>query len=284
MSLHDWPLIIYTLCLQSAVGIYVVSRALAWTETEKVRRMRFLWLVGGLGVAGVVASFLHMGYPWNAVLTMSNLGTSWLSREIVMTISFGAAWLVSLVLERQDVGSVEGRNGWAVVTGLLGLALVFVMSMIYRTTAFPAWEHVSTTIGFYGTAGLIGTAVVFAAQCWQKAEVEPKGLSCLMIGGLAMLALQMTAVAANAAYLGSAGPEAQATAALLSGKYAVLYWSRVALVVVGAAVFMPLAWRRWAEKKAASLPGLAGALVGLVVVGELLGRVLFYGTRVKIGL
>ncbi|MDF2626939.1 MAG: dmsC1, partial [Symbiobacteriaceae bacterium] len=94
MNAHDWPLIIYTLCLQSAVGIYVVSRMVAWTQAEKPQRMRFLWLVGGLGVAGVIASTLHMGYPWNAVLTMSNLGTSWLSREIVLTISFGVAWIV----------------------------------------------------------------------------------------------------------------------------------------------------------------------------------------------
>ena len=284
MNLHDWPLIVYTLCLQSAVGIYVVSRMVVWAEAEQARRMRFLWLAGGLGVAGVAASFLHMGYPWNAVLTVTNLRTAWLSREIVLTISFGLAWLVSLLLERRGAGSVQMRNGWGVLTSLLGIALVGVMSMIYRTTAFPAWEHVSTTVGFYATAGLLGTAGVFAGQCCQKGEQEPKGLSALVIGGLAMLAVQMTAIATHGAYLGAAGPEAQATAALISGPYAFLYWSRVALVVVGAAIFMPLAWRRWAQQKATAMPGLAGALVALVGLGELLGRILFYATRVKIGL
>ncbi|HYF78549.1 MAG TPA: DmsC/YnfH family molybdoenzyme membrane anchor subunit [Symbiobacteriaceae bacterium] len=284
MNIHDLPLIIYTLCLQSAVGIYVVSRMMAWTQTEKAQRMRFMWLVGGLGVAGVIASTLHMGYPWNAALTMTNLGTSWLSREIVLTVSFGVAWLISLVFERQEAGKVETRNGWAILTSLIGLGLVFVMSMIYRSTAFPAWEHGSTTVGFYATAGLIGTAVVFAGNCRKKAGEEPKGLSALVIGGLAMLALQMVAVASNGVYLGSAGPEAAETAALLAGPYAVFYWARVILVVAGAAIVMPLAWRRWAQQKVTSLPGLAGALVALVVVGELVGRVLFYATRVKIGL
>jgi anaerobic dimethyl sulfoxide reductase subunit C len=284
MNLHDLPLIIYTLCLQSAVGIYVVSRMVAWTQTEKTQRMRFMWLVGGLGVAGVIASFLHMGYPWNAALTMTNLGTSWLSREIVMTVSFGAAWLISLIFERQEAGKVETRNGWAILTSLIGLGLIGVMSMIYRTTAFPAWEHGSTTAGFYATAGLIGTAVVFAGLCFKKAEEEPKALSALVIGGVAMLALQMAAVASLGAYLGTAGPEAAKTAALLAGPYAVLVWARVILVVVGTAILMPLAWRQWAQKKVTSLPGLAAALVALVVVGELVGRVLFYSTRVKIGL
>jgi anaerobic dimethyl sulfoxide reductase subunit C len=284
MNIHDLPLIIYTLCLQSAVGIYVVSRMMAWTQTEKAQRMRFMWLVGGLGVAGVIASALHMGYPWNAVLTMSNLGTSWLSREIVLTVSFGAAWLISLIFERQEAGKVETRNGWAILTSLIGLSLIGVMSMIYRTTAFPAWEHGSTTVGFYATAGLIGTAVVFAGNCYKKAGEEPKGLSALVIGGLAMLALQMAAVASNGVHLGSAGPEAAETAALLAGPYAAFYWARVILVVAGAAIVMPLAWRRWAQQKVTSLPGLAGALVALVVVGELVGRILFYSTRVKIGL
>lgn len=284
MNVHDWSLIIYTLCLQSAAGIYVVSRAVAWKETEKARRMQLLWLVGGLGIAGVLASMLHMGYPWNAVLTMTNFRTSWLSREIVLTVSFGVAWLVSLLLERQGLGTTLMRNAWAVVASLLGLGLVGVMSMIYRSTAFPAWEHVSTTVGFYATAGLIGTTAVFAVQCCRQGEEEPKGLSALVIGALAILAVQMAAISAQGAYLGTAGPEAQATAALISGKYAWLNWSGIVLTVVGAAIFMPLAWRRWTLKNAASMPWLAGALVALVGLGELAGRVLFYATRVKIGL
>jgi anaerobic dimethyl sulfoxide reductase subunit C (anchor subunit) len=284
VSAHDWSLIIYTLCLQSAVGIYVVSRAVAWTEAEKARRMSFLWLVGGLGVAGVIASFTHMGYPLNAILTMTNFGTAWLSREIVLTVSFGLAWLISLLLERQGVGSILVRNVWAAVTALVGLGLVYVMSMIYRSTAFPAWEHVSTTIGFYATAGLVGTAAVFAGLCCRKGEEEPKGLSALVVGGLVVLAVQMAAIATQGAYLGTAGPEAQATAALMSGKYGWLYWSRIILVVAGAAIFMPLAWRRWAQSKVARMPALAGAMVALVGLGELAGRVLFYATRVKIGL
>lgn len=284
MIAEDLSLIIYTLALQSAVGIYLVSRMVLWNETDKAMRMRFLWLVGALGVIGVLASLTHLGYPLNALKTMSNLGTSWLSREILLTAAFGGAGIVSLVLERQEVGSVQTRNGWAALTGLLGLGLVYVMSMIYRTTAFPSWTHVGTTISFYATAGLIGTAAVFTGQCCQKGEQESKGMTALVIGALALLTVQMASIATHGVYLGSAGPEAQATAALMSGPYAVLYWARVAFVVVGAAIFMPLAWRRWARKQVQSLPQFAGAMVALVGLGELMGRILFYATRVKIGL
>jgi drug/metabolite transporter superfamily protein YnfA len=143
---------------------------------------------------------------------------------------------------------------------------------------------VSTTLGFYATAGLIGTAAVFAGQCLQKGEAEPKGLGALVIGALVALAVEMAAIAAQGAYLGTAGPEAQATAALMTGQWSALYWGRMVLAAAGAAVVMPLAWRRLVQKQAAAMPQVAGALVALVGLGELVGRILFYATRVKIGL
>lgn len=284
MNAHDWALILYTLCLQSAVGIYLVSRMVVWKEEEKAARMRFLWLAGGLGILGVVASFLHLGYPLNAIRTLSNVGKSWLSREILVTICFGVSWLISLLLERQQVGSRLIRNGWATVTSLIGLALVFVMSMIYQSTAFPTWTTAMTTVSFYATTGLIGTAAIFSGQCFQKSETEPACLPGLVIGGVLFLVVQMIAVAGHATYLGGAGPEAQATAALLSGKWVLLYWARIAFSLVGAAVFMPLAWRFWAKKRLTALPQFAGVLIALVGLGEVMGRILFYVTRVKIGL
>lgn len=284
MNAQDWALIIYTLFLQSAVGIYAVSRAAVWKETERVERMRFLWLAAGLGIAGVLASFLHLGYPGNALLTMSNLGSSWLSREILLTVCFGAAGLISLFLEHREVGDVNLRNGWAVLTGIVGIALVYVMSMIYRSTAFPAWEHVSTTVGFLATAGVIGSVVVFGRQCCRKGETASTGMTILATLALALLTVEIAAIVTRAVYLGSAGAEAQATAALLMGQYGVLYVFRVILLLVGAAIFVPLVWRMWAEKRAAVVPKLAGAMVALVALGELTGRVLFFATRVKIGL
>jgi len=284
VNVHDWALILYTLCLQSAVGIYVVSRIVLWNEEAREARMRFLYLALGLGIAGVIASLLHLGYPANALKTMSNLGTSWLSREILFTLVFGVAGIVSVLLERQAVGSVQTRNGWAALTSLLGLGLIFVMSMIYRSSAFLAWAHVSTTLIFYATAGLIGTAAVFAGQCVRKGEEEPRGLAGLVVGAAAALALQVVAIALHGAWLGTAGPEAQATAALMTGQWSVLYWGQILLLVAGAGVCMPLAWQRVVKRKPAAMPQIAGALVALVAVGELAGRVVFYATRVKIGL
>ncbi|HWI61296.1 MAG TPA: DmsC/YnfH family molybdoenzyme membrane anchor subunit [Symbiobacteriaceae bacterium] len=275
---HDWALILYTLCIQAAVGIYVVSRFVVAKETQPTERTRYLTLVLALGVAGVLGSTLHLGSPAGALLTMSNLGSSWLSREILFTILFGVAGICSLVLELKSIGTAEGRNGWAVVTGLLGVALVVVMSMIYRSMAFPSWTHFSTTTGFLATAGLIGTVAVFAAESL-RGKAEGCSVTATVVGAAAMLALQMVSVVSHLVYLGSAGKQAQMTAAMLSGDLSVFLWARVLLVVVGAAICVPWAWKQPAVKKA--VPVAAIALVGL---GELVGRVLFYATRVKIGL
>jgi anaerobic dimethyl sulfoxide reductase subunit C (anchor subunit) len=284
VNMHDWSLILYTLCLQSSVGIYVASRLVLWNAESKEARMRFLYLALGLGIAGVLASLTHLGYPLNALKTMGNLGTSWLSREILLTLLFGVTGIASVVLERQEVGSRETRNGWAVLTSLAGLALIYVMSMIYRTTAFPAWTHVSTTLVFYATAGLIGTSAVFAGLCCRTGGEEPRGLMGLVVGAMAMLALQVMALALHGVYLGTAGPEAQATAALIAGEWSALYWGQIVCIAAGTGIMMPLVWRRVAQKKLANMPQFAGALVALVALGELAGRVVFYATRVKIGL
>lgn len=284
MNVHDWSLILYTLCLQSAVGIYVASRLALWNEESKEARMRFLYLALGLGVVGVLASVTHLGYPLNALKTMNNLGTSWLSREILLTVLFGVTGIASVILERQEVGSVQTRNGWAVLTSLVGVGLIFVMSMIYRTTAFPAWAHVSTTLVFFATAGLIGTTVVFAGLCCRKEGEEPRALTGLVVGAMSMLALQVVALALHGVYLGTAGPEAQATATLIMKNWSVLYWGQIVCLAAGAGILMPLVWRRAAQQQWAQTPQFAGALVALVALGELAGRVVFYATRVKIGL
>lgn len=284
MNMHDWSLILYTLCLQSAVGIYVVSRLVVWNEESREKRMRFLYVALGLGIVGVLASVTHLGYPLNALKTMGNLGTSWLSREILLTALFGVTGIASVLLERSEVGSPQTRNGWAVLTSLLGLALIFSMSMIYRTTAFPAWTHFSTTLVFFATAGLIGTSVVFAGLCCRTEGEEPRGLTSLVVGAMAMLALQVVALALHGVYLGTAGPEAQATAALIIGEWSVLYWGQILCLAAGAGIMMPLVWRRVVQQKVAQMPQFAGALVALVALGELAGRVVFYATRVKIGL
>lgn len=286
MNPHDWSLILYTTFLQAAVGVFIVGRLLVFRSAEQAVRTRYLWTVGILGVMAVLASFTHMGSPLLAYLSMSNMGVSWLSREIFGTVLFGAAWLVSLLLEQKRWGTKVARDGWHALAGVVGLFTVYAMSMAYRTTVVPSWTHYTTTLSFFTTAGLIGAVGVMAGELLRGRKDQPIiGLTALSAGALVLMGLQTVTIAAHLVYLGAAGPQAQATAALLAGPWQPLVWLRVALLVIGGGVLTAWTWGGWLMKKgpAALLP-IGGTAAGLACLAELLGRVLFFATRVKIGL
>lgn len=282
--MKDWSLILYTLILQAAAGIFVFSRLRMLASQERAVRLRCLPLVGVLGVIGVLVSFLHLGSPMQAYLTMNNVGTSWLSREILFTVIFGACWAVGMALEYWQSGGLAMRNSWHGVSVLAALGLIYSMSMLYRSTVVPSWMHVSTTISFFATAGLIGAGAVLVRELL-AGEKAGGWITPLAVTVLVLMGVQTITVATHLVYLGGAGPQAQATAALLMGPWLPWLWLRLGLTVFGAAVLMAWAWQRWATVQAvkAVLP-LAGAAVAVITLGEVLGRVLFFTTRVQIGL
>lgn len=282
--MKDWSLILYTLCLQAAAGIFVVSRLRVLGTSERSVRLRCLPLAGVLGVVGILASLTHLGSPLRAYMTMNNVGSSWLSREILFTVLFGVAWAICLIAEYWQVNGLAARDSFGGVAILTALGMVYSMSMIYRTTVVPSWTHLSTTVSFFATAGLIGAGAVLVRELLAKEKAE-RWITPLAVTVLVLMGIQTVTVATHLVYLGGAGPEAQRTAVLLMGPWLPWLWLRLGLLVLGAAILMAWAWQRWATAKAvqAVLP-LAGASLAVMALGELLGRMLFFTTRIQIGL
>ena len=106
----------------------------------------------GLGVAlllaGLAASFLHLGHKmraWRAVLMWR---TSWMSREvIVMPAYIGLAALWWLVLYTGAESALARALPWAIVLG--ALVLWYCTAMIYACLRFiQEWAHWSTVANF----------------------------------------------------------------------------------------------------------------------------------------
>ncbi|HOJ25730.1 MAG TPA: dimethyl sulfoxide reductase anchor subunit [Candidatus Saccharicenans sp.] len=165
LNLKDWPLIVFTVLVQTAVGSFIFLFGLlvinrrhlgqfgsAWLFPWLFRPALDLLLLMGLSL---LISLFHLGRPSSAYLAVVNLKTSWLSREIlaaclffagllVLTVSifFGLPLTILLLISCLDM--------------LVGLALIFIMSKIYRLPAVPAWNSCRTTLSFYLTALLTG--------------------------------------------------------------------------------------------------------------------------------
>ena len=85
--MQDWALVIFTLCISAAAGaciFYGLERQK--TADHKLER-GFLYLLI-MVVIGLLGSLLHLGRPWAAPYSILNIGSSWLSREILFAGSF----------------------------------------------------------------------------------------------------------------------------------------------------------------------------------------------------
>jgi anaerobic dimethyl sulfoxide reductase subunit C (anchor subunit) len=123
--MHERPLVAFTLLTQAAVGAFGIERV-RWNQAGG--QAAGAWLDGALAVigllygAGMLASFFHLGSPGRAWRALNNLRSSWLSREILFSGSFGLLAACFAVLQWAGVGSWQGRGCVALAACLAGRA------------------------------------------------------------------------------------------------------------------------------------------------------------------
>ncbi len=307
MRSAEWALIIYTTLLQMAVGAFVVLGVLRLLATrkagaEEADRLsdRALYAIGPVVVVGVLASFLHLGNPLNGYRALVNIGTSWLSREIAFTIAFSALGAVYALMQWRKIGGATLRSVVAVLTAVVGLGLVYAMAKIYMLPTQPSWNTIATPVQFYATTLLLGSLAVGSALVANYAYLKSKGegadlqtqgkLLCNAICSIVVVAALVLAVelVAYPVYIATlaAGPAAAVqSASILAGEFGLLMGLRLLLVIVGAGIFGIFLYRRVRDGNAETLPAaLVYGAFALVLVGEVVGRFLFYASHSSIGI
>ncbi|MBM4763510.1 DmsC/YnfH family molybdoenzyme membrane anchor subunit [Bacillus sp. B15-48] len=283
---EEWPLLSFTLLTQLAVGTYlflVIIRTLTKNGDKKITinaTKKGMFFIGPVMVVALLLSAFHLGDPLGAYRSLGNLGSSWLSREIVFAGLFFGLWFVSYYLDRK--GAWNQILGW--VNSIVGLAAIYSMASIYATSIKPAWTDVNTYIAFFGTTILFGAVASILLIALSKEE-KPKQLSGILKGigliGLAAIIIQLIYLPVYVAGLsvngGLAGAE---SASLITGTYAVSTMIRWILSIAGL-VILGIALYRKMESKTQYTYYYTTALL-LVVVGEFLGRFIFYATGVPI--
>ena len=96
---EEWSLVLFTLLAQTSIGI-VISSQLVPIGDNKTAKTALLFAVG-IMAASLAVSLTHLGDPLGAYRTLANIGSSWLSREILFAGSyFGAALLLCLTVAK----------------------------------------------------------------------------------------------------------------------------------------------------------------------------------------
>ena len=276
---HEWPLVLFTVLGQCVVGATIIT-GMGWLaarneradERRIVLNMFFLWVVMGIAF---FASVLHLGSPLRAFNSLNRIGSSALSNEIASGSVFFAVggfwWLLSVI------GKMPATLGriWLIISMVLGLIFVWAMTRVYQIDTVPTWYNGYTTASFFLTVVLTGP--LFAALLLKLAKVPFNGKFFASLSVLALLA-SLAVVVMQTSELGFIHSSVQQANALLPDWGSLQVW-RFVLLVAGLGCWLCPLLRRVPSHTI----GLAIGLL-LVLAGEFIGRGLFYGLHMTVGM
>jgi len=278
-----WPLIGLTLLTQLSLGIVAATVA-----TQLVGGPGEGTLAGGAaggfiaGAVAMVASLLHLGRPTHAFKALRNLRTSWLSREVALFSAFSVASFAYAAVWRSAVRGGVPALGAAVgvVAVVLGVAGVYASGRIYLVPARPVWNSKRTLGAFFATALSIGPLVTLF--CIERAQLDGGWIGVLLGASAAGTMVQLAVLAHLVSTVRRRHDrQHRGTATLLLDRFRGLFAARIALAVTGLALS---AWALAVPVAGPAAAGRFGTSLVVLVLGEIIGRYLFYVTVVPYGM
>lgn len=306
MNVSELALVVFTIAAQMSVGAFLVlggvhffaTRFAGVEEADKLSDLALL-AIGPVLALGLLVSILHLGNPLNAPRAIMHLGTSWLSREILFGILFAGCGFLFAIMQWRKIGGPTLRNAVALVAAALGIGLILSMAMVYYTLpAVPAWNTWATPASFFTTTLLLGALAISAAfvaayaylnmrnqaKSEKQRDILAITLRWMSLLSLVMLGLHFVIQPLYLAYLAVSGPTAEQSASILIKEFGLLFATRQVLLFLGAGVFSLFTYMVARDAKNFRLVStLAYAAFALVLVGEVIGRYLFYASFARIG-
>ena len=276
---HEWPLMVFTVFGQCVVGGFIVLALALMTgklsreqELRVVGSMFGLWVLMGIGF---IASTMHLGSPLRAFNSLNRMGASSLSNEIASGAIFfavgGIGWLLA-VCKKLPAGL---RSLWLVVTMVLGVIFVWMMVRVYNTIdTVPTWYTVWTPLSFFLTLFIGGPLLGYLLL--RVAGVDGWALRLLPVVSLLALLVSIMVVVMQGSELATIRSSVQQASALVPDYGLLMAW-RVVLLALACWCVPQIRGR----KPAVSLLGLAFVLI---LAGEMIGRGIFYGLHMTVGM
>lgn len=282
--MHEWSLVFFTTISQIAVGIMIAVLPFAFSKNSKVNtklKQTALYSAAGLMFIALVLSFLHLNNPLHSVYALSNLGTSWLSREILFVSLFlFCLVLVSLIPFVKKPKPLYYRT-FILITTIVGLILIYSMAMLYIIPTVPAWNSLSTMIAFYATALLLGSAFVlglafqFGTNGGKHSRPFQKNRILVFL-----IQLAVAIILINTFFFGPALPEGNVgfEPEPLGATVGIARWTSM---LIGAGILVYLNYKKDSLKHGGMLYYLPFVFF---LISELIARSAFYASFYNIGL
>lgn len=272
----ELPLILFTICIQAAIGIMLFMVIANLLQKEQEYKLS-VTVAAVLSVVGVLISLAHLGSPTLALNALLNLGSSWLSREVLFSGTFmGITVLYAIVLYlKPKFKTALNFLGWT--ASIVGLLDIFMMAKAYTSSSVPAWQGIEPFVEFFvtmivlGIAGLIITSVK---------KLDKKIIGYFSITAATMVAVQVAFAVPHYIQLGLMGGAGALSAGILNDLN-ILVFAQWFLLVLGVGLLLY-----------SKLPlGKGGFTIYYVTatalcIGLIIGRYLFYAIFVasRVGL
>lgn len=277
MSHWELPLVFFTVLSQWAVGLVATLTAIEYFSptAENDDGLKSLRLPGmavfPLAGLALLLSLAHLGDVIGAVYAVTNLGTSWLSREVLLFAAFG---FVSLVYSYTwwKTPTIKKQRRWlgliATVIGALG---VLTTAQVYLLPARLAWNSWQTIAAFIGSAFVLGSITVSTALVYSNRDIDRLSLTFRTLGWTLGSSLCLIAVVL-ASFAQSYSASVEHTRAVLATVSSGMFWFRlIAGIMIPGWLALQLV-----SKEQKLVRGYALTALVLTVMGELSGRALFY--------
>ncbi|CQH26943.1 dimethyl sulfoxide reductase anchor subunit family protein [Yersinia enterocolitica] len=280
MGWHEWPLMVYTVLGQCVVGGFIVLGlalifgGLSRGQQQRVHRSMFaLWVLMALAF---IASTLHLGSPMRAFNSLNRVGESALSNEIAAGSVFfavaGFYWLLAIL---NKMPALLGKI-WLVVAMVLGVVFVYAMCRVYSIDTVPTWDNIYTPLGFVLTAFISGPMLGYLLLQW--ADINGRAMLQLPMISVLALIISLASVIMQAASLPLIYSSVQQASQLIPDYGTLMVW-RLVLLVLGLGCWIcPLI-----RGRTPMTLGMIFAML-LIIVAELIGRGVFYGLHMTVGM
>lgn len=306
MNLREWALPVYTILMQLSVG----SLAVLWTvrtiflpkygEDELERMMRNpVALILITIMAAMVGSFFHLSRPYFSFLAIFNVKTSWLSREIFFTVLLflAVAYLWYLQANVEHHTHLKTLVGWAGV--LFGLSATYCMTHCYLIPTQASWDTPFTVFSFYSSMAMLGISaglsmLLLDTQYTQikhpgNLEIRSEIIRRSLPGFTLLVILVFMGILGQYGFLfhtlNTGDMTAQASLQLYLGLYRPLLIFRLAAGLAGVLwVVITFVQTLRGKLRVETMGPHVYLAFMLILVGEVLGRFLFYATHVRLGL
>jgi len=288
MFSSEWSLVLFTVLTQAAVGIVVISEFTRLLLKNSGAHLKWQAPAAcALTALGLLFSLTHLGTPLHSVFTILNLGSSWLSREILVVGCFFAVILL-LVLQRRKAPE-KGATPLAIASIVVGLGAVFVMTRVYLLPTVPVWNSIATTFGFFGTmllsgsvaCGLIGSLENRSAKNAESCS-SMAGVFC--VSALVGLALKFIGIVLSMIALNNTDNYGMNALHMVADKGVDGLVAWIVMVCAGIGLFSWFALKAMGTKQIKLIASPALCALALVLAGEIIGRLMFYGTYMRIGI